>query len=144
MLKKSFNTQCECFWTWCSATEEIEQSWKWEEGRMSGSGLSHRYPSRLFSWLTGWRRLQHTFAYFLEVSAGVALKLLRGPSSHSKSWKQWKHALTPHRRLHHAPKSWNIWTVFSNKVYLEIVVGYFGTMTFYKYLTVMSVQNKMF
>lgn len=82
--------------------------------------------------------------YFLEVERRGCLKLLRRPSLYYQSWKRWKHTLTPHSRLHRAPKTWNIWTLFSNKAYLENVAGYFGTVTFYKYLAVMSIQKKMF
>lgn len=53
-----------------------------------------------------------------------------------------KHTLTPHRHLQRAPEAQDIWTLFSNKVYLEDVVGFFGTVNFYKYLAVMTIKKK--
>lgn len=82
--------------------------------------------------------------YFLEVERWGCLEITKTIIIVSQSWKQWKHTLTPHSRLHRAPKTWNIWTLFSNKAYLENVVGYFDTVTFYKYLAVMSIQKNTF
>lgn len=80
--------------------------------------------------------------YFQEVEHWGCLEITKRTIIVLLSWKWWKHTLTPHSRLHRAPKTWNIWTLFSNGAYLENVVGYFGTVTFYKYLAVMSIREK--
>lgn len=106
---------------------------------MTEPGLCHRYPSRLFSWLTGWRRLRHSSAP-LPGSVEVALKLLRRPSCVLPVMETVKTQADCSQRI--VPENVNHLGLILSSNVLENVLGYFGTVALYKYLAMMSFQKK--
>lgn len=108
------------------------------EGGMTEPGLCHRYPSRLFSWLTGWRRLRNSSAP-LPGSIEVALKLLRRPSSELPVMETVKTQAACSQHI--VPENVNHLGLILSSNVLENVLGYFGTVALYKYLAMMSFQK---
>lgn len=132
-----------CFWISCAHSEYTQQSWKWAEGGMTEPGHCHRYPSTLFSWLTGWRRLRHSSAPLPgRAASGLPWNYSDDHQPYSLSWKQQKQTPTPRSSVHRAWKTWTIWALFLTPCDFKNVLGYFDAVAFYKYLAVMSSPKK--
>lgn len=110
---------------------------------MTEPGHCHRYPSTLFSWLTGWRRLGHSSAPLPgRAASGLPWNYSDDHQPYSLSWKRPKQTPTPRSSVHRAWKTWTIWALFLTPCDFKNVLGYFGAVAFYKYLAVMSSPKK--
>lgn len=80
--------------------------------------------------------------HFLEAEHRGCLKITATTIIRAPRHGNDENTLTPHSGTHCAWKTWTIWALFSSPNDFENVLGYFGTVAFYKYLAVMSFQQQ--